>query len=58
MHSRGGDARLRLDDTLGDESPGIFRVFEEASHEDVTERRAEQSRDVGFGFRLQPGIAV
>ena len=45
-----------LVDRLGDDTPDTLRVFDEASQEDVTERRVDQCRDVGIGFRL--GLAA
>ena len=55
---RGRDARPNPDDTLSNETPGILRVLDEASHEDFTERRIEQCGDVGFGFGLGFGCGA
>jgi hypothetical protein len=39
----------------GDDAPGILRVFDEAGHEEVAERRIEHVRNVGFGFGFRLG---
>jgi hypothetical protein len=44
----------------GDDAPGILRVFDEAGHQEVAERRIEHVRNVGFGFgfRLGRGLGL
>ena len=35
------DGLLSLGDSRGDDAPGIPRIFDKASHEEVTERHVE-----------------